>query len=99
MATGVKYNNASLNEGRSWQDRFGIAAATASLFRCVEMLGADDNYKVRGDYNSSTAFTVSAKAACINFPIGSEVFDIQAGKLYRKTAVAGTDTWVSATLS
>lgn len=99
MATGVKFNNASLNEGRSWQDRYGISAASAALFRCVEMLGADDNYKVRGDYNSATAFSSAVKAECINFPLGSEIFDIQAGKLWRKTAASGTDTWVSATLT
>jgi hypothetical protein len=93
MATGVKYNNAAVGEGASWQDRFNVAAATAALMQNVLTLGADGNVKVIAWYDSSTAFSSTAAAACINFPRGSIVYDIQGEKVYMKTAAAGTSTW------
>ncbi len=93
MSTGVKYNNAVVNEGASWQDRYGVALATASLMRTVVTLGADGNETVVAWYNSATAFSTSAAAACANFPLGSIVYDIQGQKQYMKIAAAGTSTW------
>lgn len=89
-----RYNNAVPEiGGEAWNQKYSVAAATAALLRNVEIIKADGYEKVRGDYYSATAFSSTAKAACANFPIGSEVFDIQAGILWRKTAVSGTDTW------
>ncbi len=94
----ARYNNAQVVDGKAWNQDFSVAAATAALLKNVLVVGADGNKKVIADYDSSTAFSVSAKAACINFPKGSEVFDIQAKRTYRKTAAAGTDTWCYSTI-
>lgn len=99
MAHTTRYNNAQVVDGEAWNQKYSVAAATAALLQNVLIVGADGNEKVIADYNSSTAFTSSAKAACINFPIGSQVFDLQGFKMYVKVAAAGTDTWKSATFS
>jgi hypothetical protein len=89
----VQYNTAGDVKGEAWNSKYSVPDATAALLRCVEVVGADGNEKVRADYNSATAFSSTAKAACINFPLGSEVFDLQAKIKWHKTAAAGTDTW------
>ncbi len=93
MAHTKRYNNAVTVDGEAWNQQFSVPDATAALLLNVQVVGADGNKKVIADYNSATAFSVSAKAACINFPLGSEVFDITAKITWRKLAAAGTDTW------
>ena len=93
MAHTKRYNNAAIVDGEAWNQKYSVADATAALLRNVLVICADGNEKVTADYNSATAFSVSAKAACINFPLGSVVFDIQAKITWKKLAVAGTDTW------
>ncbi len=98
MGQGTRYNNAQVVDGEAWNEKYAIAAATAALLKNVLVVGADGNKKVIADYDSSTAFSVTAKAACANFPKGSEVFDIQAKVIWKKTAVEGTDTWYYSTV-
>ena len=96
-----RYNNAvSELGGIAWNQKYAVADATAALLKNVQVWVADGNEKVIADYDSATAFSSTAKTACINFPKGSEVFDIQAKILWRKTAASGTDTWCySATMT
>jgi hypothetical protein len=93
-------NSLPVELGVAWNQKYSVADATAILFLNVMVLEGGGTKKVIADYNSATVFSTTAKAACIDFPLGSEVFDIRAKVLWRKTAAAGTDTWCySATMT
>jgi hypothetical protein len=96
----ARYNNSQIYDGVGWNQKYDVAAATAALFLNVLVVTGDKSEKVIGWYDSATAFSSSAKAACISFPKGSIVYDIQAKVIWLKIAAAGTDTWAySATLT
>lgn len=92
MAQGTRYNNKQVLDGEAWNEKYSVAAATAANLDCLVLTG-NNKEKVLGWWDSATAFSSAAKAACINFPKGSVVFDIQAKITWIKTAASGTDTW------
>ena len=96
-----RINNAVLEIGGiAWNQKYSVADATSALLHCVRVWVADNYECVEAFYDSATAFSSTAKTACINFPKGSVVYDLQAKVIYVKTAAAGTDTWAySATLT
>ncbi|MHB8483723.1 MAG: hypothetical protein ACYDBV_13500 [Nitrospiria bacterium] len=99
MATGFKRNNTSVIDGESFQDAFGLTAAQAKNLDVVR-LQSDNGERVIGWWDNATAFSVAEKAACINFPKGAVVYDIQAKVVWMKIAAAGTDSWAySATMT
>ena len=87
-------NNAVLEIGGiAWNQKYSVADATAALLHCVRVWVGDADECVEAYYDSTTAFSSTAKAACINFPKGSVVYDLQAKIIWVKTAASGTDTW------
>ena len=88
----ARINNNVVFDGEAWNQKFNVAAATAALMDCLVLNGPNGS-RVIGWYDSSTAFSSTAKTACISFPKGAVVFDIQAKITWIKIAAAGTDTW------
>jgi hypothetical protein len=92
MATGFKRNNISTIDGESFQDAFGLTAAQAKNLDVLR-LQSDNGERLIGWWDNATAFSSAEKTACINFPKGAIVYDIQAKIVWMKIAAAGTDTW------
>ena len=86
-------NNAVLEIGGiAWNQKYSVDDATAALLHVVRVWVGDSDEVVNAYYDSATAFSSTAKAACINFPKGSVVYDLQAKIIWVKTAAAKTDT-------
>lgn len=95
----ARNNNYTVVDGIAWNQKYSVADTYSDNMVVLEV-GGDKTTKVIGWWDSATAFSSAAKAACINFPKGSVVFDIQAKIIWLKTAASGTDTWgYSATLT
>ena len=85
MAT--RPNNLTINDSQSWRDLWNITAGIDDMQ--VEIVGANNVNYARGVYTGSGAITLSNYN---NFPIGSQILDIQAKKWHIKTAAT---TWLS----
>lgn len=100
MATGLKANNVLVQDGVSWEDRFQIDVdsltyATRANFHVQRL--ADDSYEwVVCLYTGSTAIDTDLGSALDNLPIGSQVMDVAAKKLFVKTAAS---TWYYGTMA
>ena len=96
---GVKPNIAFRAGGANHMDLLGLTKAQADLLRFVEVIVAVDTDGVQ--YEAFEAVFVGTgditTSVFANMPIGSRIWDIKGGKVYLKTAAAGTDTWITFT--
>jgi hypothetical protein len=98
MATGLKYNNLSVIDGISFQDKYDTAAGvlTAAIAANLSILQLKDE---RGDrvigWYFGTAAIAATLTAMIQFPKGTIIYDLQAHTTVEKTGAVGTNTWVT----
>lgn len=90
-AGGSIVRNGQVIDGAGWDRRFSVSATYAALLENVMIIESDDNTKVTGWYNSSTAFTTNA-AQYDGFPVGSIITDIVAKTQYMHQTAT---TWVA----
>lgn len=94
--SGIKAQNAIVQQGTSWEDLYGIdAGALTNLTRAnffVEIKGNDQYTWVECLYTGSGAITTSELAS---LPKGSIIHAVGLATpaIYYKTAAAGTNTW------
>lgn len=93
MARGKKVNNASVIDGQSFMDAFGITKAAADKLKvCMRMQG----------HLGETVFAVSNEALTISdyngFPVGSVVVDAHSATKAIQVKTGAT-TWVKEDLS
>lgn len=91
MATGIKYKNAVVKDGVSWQDLWNISATAAAKLDLVEVVSGNGVMIPRVTTTQSITITDYN-----NFPTGTIVFDAYAKKIHQKYAAT---TWVAEDLT